>query len=129
MGAASRNGIACSPDRANDLACPLHSPADRRRWSDERFRSARTIEAAAKRRVAARPSGVHHCADLCPAAHRTRLRPSEGGTPMRRREILALLSGAALSWPAAALSQQGMPVIAFLHSGLPQVNSGIVEAF
>ena len=66
---------------------------------------------------------------LCPAAHRTRLRPSEGGTPMRRREILALLSGAALSWPAAARSQQGMPVIAFLHSGLPQVNSGIVEAF
>jgi len=48
---------------------------------------------------------------------------------MRRREILALLSGAALSWPAAARSQQGMPVIAFLHSGLPQVNSGIVEAF
>jgi putative tryptophan/tyrosine transport system substrate-binding protein len=48
---------------------------------------------------------------------------------MRRREILALLSGAALCWPAAALSQQAMPVIAFLHSGLPQVNFGIVEAF
>jgi putative tryptophan/tyrosine transport system substrate-binding protein len=51
-----------------------------------------------KRRVAARPGGVHHRADLCPVAHRTRLRPSEDGTPMRRREI-------------------------------PQVNSGIVEAF
>jgi putative tryptophan/tyrosine transport system substrate-binding protein len=48
---------------------------------------------------------------------------------MRRREFLALLSGAPFYRPTAALSQQGMPVIAFLHSGMPQVNSGIVEAF
>jgi putative ABC transport system substrate-binding protein len=48
---------------------------------------------------------------------------------MRRRDFIALLGGVALSRPAAAQVQQGAPLIGFLHSGLPQVNSGVVEAF
>jgi putative ABC transport system substrate-binding protein len=47
---------------------------------------------------------------------------------MRRRDFIAVLGGAAL-WPVAAPAQQGMPVVGFLHSGAPQVNAGIVEAF
>jgi len=47
---------------------------------------------------------------------------------MRRRDFIAILGGAAL-WPVAAPAQQRTPVVGFLHSGSPQVNSGIVEAF
>jgi putative ABC transport system substrate-binding protein len=52
---------------------------------------------------------------------------------MTRRAIIVALIGVApfsvgLPWPAAA-SAQGMPVIGFLHSGAPQVNAGIVDAF
>jgi putative tryptophan/tyrosine transport system substrate-binding protein len=47
---------------------------------------------------------------------------------MRRRDFIAILGGAAL-WPVAAPAQQGMSLVGFLHSGSPQVNSGIVEAF
>jgi putative tryptophan/tyrosine transport system substrate-binding protein len=47
---------------------------------------------------------------------------------MRRRDFIVIFGGAAL-WPVAAPAQQGMAVIGFLHSGSPQVNSGIVEAF
>ena len=48
---------------------------------------------------------------------------------MSRRSVIVLLSGVALAWLPAAHAQQGMPVIAFLHSGSPQINAGIVEAF
>jgi putative tryptophan/tyrosine transport system substrate-binding protein len=47
---------------------------------------------------------------------------------MRRRDFIVILCGAAL-WPVAAPAQRGMPVVGFLHSGSPQVNSGIAEAF
>jgi putative tryptophan/tyrosine transport system substrate-binding protein len=47
---------------------------------------------------------------------------------MRRRDFIVILGGAVLR-PVAAPAQQGMPVVGFLHSGTPQVNSGIVEAF
>jgi putative tryptophan/tyrosine transport system substrate-binding protein len=55
-------------------------------------------------------------------------RDPEPRTRMRRRDFVAILGGAAL-WPVAAPAQQKMPVVGFLHSGSPQVNSGIVEAF
>jgi hypothetical protein len=48
---------------------------------------------------------------------------------MSRRSVIVLLSGVALACLPAAQAQQGVPVIAFLHSGSPQINAGIVEAF
>jgi putative tryptophan/tyrosine transport system substrate-binding protein len=46
---------------------------------------------------------------------------------MNRREIITLL-GCAATWPLAARAQQ-MPVIGFLHGGLPEPNAAMVAAF
>ena len=49
---------------------------------------------------------------------------------MRRRDVLSLLGGAAVSWPRRARAQQGaMPVVGFLNSETPQPYARFVDAF
>ena len=48
---------------------------------------------------------------------------------MQRREFIGLIGGVA-AWPLAAQAQKpGIPVIGFLHVGLPQPYARMVAAF
>ena len=54
----------------------------------------------------------------------------KSGTSMERREFIALLGGAAVTWPFAARAQQpAMLVVGFLSSGEPGVFAHMIDSF
>ena len=49
---------------------------------------------------------------------------------MRRRDVLSLLGGAAVSWPLGARAQQSaVPVVGFLHGAVPDAYTPMTAAF
>ena len=48
---------------------------------------------------------------------------------MKRREFIALLGSAAVSWPVGVCAQQAMPVIGYLSVGSQESDSIRLDAF
>jgi putative ABC transport system substrate-binding protein len=48
---------------------------------------------------------------------------------MRRRDLIVLLGGAAVVWPAGARAQQPMPVIGFLWISPPDQHASLLAGF
>ena len=48
---------------------------------------------------------------------------------MRRRDFIAVVGGAAVTWPLMARAQQSMPVIGFLNVASPEGYTPYVAAF
>jgi putative tryptophan/tyrosine transport system substrate-binding protein len=53
----------------------------------------------------------------------------DGQFSMRRRNFIALLGGAAATWPFAMNAQQSLPVVGFLSSRSSEESAHLVEAF
>src|ERR1041384_6603816 len=51
------------------------------------------------------------------------------GAQMRRREFIAVVGGAAVSWPLVALAQRQMPFVGFLNSASPDTYRFNVDSF
>ena len=48
---------------------------------------------------------------------------------VRRRDLIALLGGAAAAWPLAARAQQAKPMVGFVSGGSPGPFAYLVRAF
>jgi putative ABC transport system substrate-binding protein len=51
------------------------------------------------------------------------------GEPMKRREFITLIGGAAVTWPLAAHAQKTRPVIGILQPGSPKAYTHLMHAF
>jgi hypothetical protein len=85
------------------------------------------------RRISSAKAQLHHAVHSVQCAARSRrtpcaptsphvasAHPRTRGSPMRRRDVLSLLGGAAVSWPVGgATQQQPLPVIGYLTARAP----------